>query len=133
MKTVRLTEEEKLQLEALQKQSTSFVIRDRCMCLLLSNSGHSITQVSKLLGFHRHTVERLIDKWDSMVDNKFTVLQSAKGKGAKLKLEPVADILPELIEQHNRNLKPILEILEKEHSIKVCKLTLQSFLKGTGL
>ncbi|MGL5938698.1 MAG: hypothetical protein ACRCY5_08285, partial [Phocaeicola sp.] len=72
--------------------------------------------------------------WElSNADDKFSVLYSLEGRGAKVKLASVADILPALIKQHNRNLKPILEILEKEHSIKVCKLTLQNFLKGTGL
>lgn len=134
MRHIRLAEEEKLQMDDLQKNSPSFVIRRRCLSLLLSDNGHSITQVSRMLNVHRHTVERLINKWStSNVDQKLSLLYSAKGQGAKVKLEPVADILAGLIEQHNRNLKPILDILEKEHSIKVCKSTLQRFFKGIGL
>lgn len=133
MRNIRLTEEEKHEVESLQKASPNFVIRERCLMLLLSNKGNSIAQVAKILSVHRHTVERLLNKWNAEVDNKLSILYSTKGQGPKVKLLPVADILPDLVEQHNRNLKPILEILEKEYSIKVCKLTLQVFLKGTGL
>jgi transposase len=134
MRHVRLTKEEEQSIEELHKTSASFVVRGRCLILLLSNQGNSVKEVSKLVNVHRHTVERLLNKWsDSNVTCKLSLLYSSKGQGAKLKLSTVADILPGLIEQHNRNLKPILEILEKEHSIKVCKSTLQHFLKGAGL
>lgn len=134
MRIVRLTEEEKKRLKELHKTSPDSLVRKRCMCLLLSNHGNSITVVADMMSIHRHTVERLLDSWEqSNEDDKFSVLYPLDGRGVKMKLTPVADILPELIEQHNRNLKPVLEILEKEYSIKVCKLTLQSFLKGIGL
>ena len=104
------------------------------MCLLLSDKGNSLVDVAKLLNIHWNTVSRLLDKWSSVDNgNKFSVLHSAKGQGAKIKLEPVAELLPDLVEKYSRNLKPILDVLEKEHSIIVSKVTLQSFLKGAGL
>ncbi|MFI3303121.1 MAG: helix-turn-helix domain-containing protein [Rikenellaceae bacterium] len=134
MRYVLLSENEKKQLEELYKDSDSWVIRRRCQALLLSNNGHSLAEVAKQLNIHWNTVSRLIDRWESNdADNRLSVLSTNAGQGAKLKLKPVIDILPGLVEKHDRNLKPILEILEKEHSIKVCKFTLQSFLKGTGL
>ncbi|MFR9553413.1 MAG: helix-turn-helix domain-containing protein [Rikenellaceae bacterium] len=134
MRYIILSENEKEQLEELYKDSDSWVIRRRCQALLLSNNGHSLAEVAKLLNIHWNTVSRLIDRWESNdADNRLSVLSTNVGQGAKLKLNPVIDILPGLVEKHDRNLKPILEILEKEHSIKVCKFTLQSFLKGTGL
>jgi len=134
MRYVKLTEEEKQQLESLYKTSSNAVIRQRCLCLLLSNKCNSIIQVSELLSISRRTVMRLIAKWDKFSsENKLLSLYSLKGQGAKVKLKPVVDILSTLLKQHNRNLKPILDVLEKEHSIKVCKYTLQTFLKGIGL
>lgn len=134
MRYVKLLEEEKNQLEELYKMSNNWVVRRRCQILLLSNNCNSLVEVAQLLDIHWNTVSRLIDKWESCdVDNRLSCLDSIDGQGAKLKLKPVSDILLELIEQYNRNLKPILEILEKEHSIKVCKLTLQNFLKDIGL
>lgn len=134
MRFIRLTEEERVRLTELQKSSKSHVIRRRCLCLLLSDNNISAIQVSRLVGVHRNTVDTLFNKWDSVDgEQRVAVLFSAKGQGAKVKLAPVADLLPQLVEKYSRNLKPILETLEKEHSIKVSKLTLQNFLKGTQL
>lgn len=134
MRFIRLIKEERAQLAELQKSSESHVIRRRCLCLLLSDTNISAIQVSRLAGVLRNTVDILFNKWDSAGgEQKIAVLSSAKGQGAKVKLDPVADLLPQLVEKYSRNLKSILETLEKEHSIKVSKLTLWNFLKGTQL
>lgn len=124
MRFIRFTEEERARLTELQKSSKSHVIRRRCLCLLLSDKNTSAIQVSRLAGVHRNTVDTLFNKWDSADgEQKIAVLSSAKRQGAKVKLAPVADLLPPLVEKYSRNLKPILEMIEKEHSIKVSKLT----------
>jgi transposase len=134
MRYITLTEEEQQQLEDLQKTSANFVVRARCLCLLLSNKGNSMAEVSRLVNVHWHTVERLFNKWNvADGESKLLALYSAKGQGAKIKLLAVAELLPDLVEKHNRNLKPVLDILEKEHSIKVSKVTLLNFLKGARL
>jgi len=134
MRYVKLSEEEKRQLEELYKTSGNSIVIKRCLCLLLSDKQNSMIEVSRQLGVDRLTVRKLIEKWDSLESGKrLSALYSLNGQGAKVKLEPVADILPELVDKHNRNLKPILEILENEYCIKVCKSTLHNFLKGTGL
>lgn len=134
MRFIRLTEEETVQLKELQKSSTNHRVRSRCLCLLLSDYKTSAIQVSRLVGVHRNTVDTLFNKWDSAhTDQKMSVLFSAKGQGAKMKLAPMAELIPQLVEKHSRNLKPVLEILEKEYSIKISKRTLQNFLKGTRL
>jgi|UPI00037E16E0 transposase len=69
----------------------------------------------------------------ALPENKLSTLSIAPGRGAKVKLEPVAELLPALVEKYSRNLKPILDVLEKEHSIQVSKVTLKNFLKGVGL
>lgn len=134
MSCIRLTEAERQELENLHKTCLSFVVRERCFSLLLSDKGNSVTQVSRLTNRHRHTVEKLFSRWsDAPAHERLTNLFSAKGQGAKIKLKPVAELLPDLVEQHSRNLKPIFAVLEKEHSIKVSKKTLQNFLKGSRL
>lgn len=91
---------------------------------ILSDKNTSAIQVSRIAGVHRNTVGTLFNKWDSADgEQKIAVLSSAKRQGAKVKLAPVADLLPPLVEKYSRNLKPILEMIEKEHSIKVSKLT----------
>ncbi|MEN5308950.1 hypothetical protein ABE425_15680 [Chryseobacterium cucumeris] len=46
-----------------------------------------------------------------------------------MKLEPVKDILPDLVKQNSRNLNVVLSILEKEQAIKITKPALIFFLK----
>lgn len=134
MRTIRLTEEEKQRLEDLHKTSANSVVRERSFMLLLSGNGMYVNEIASLFKHTRHTVSRLLSAWENGDDaQRFEALSVAKGRGAKVKLSPVAEMLPELVEKHSRNLKPILAILETEHSIKVSKQTLQNFLKGTGL
>jgi hypothetical protein len=60
-------------------------------------------------------------------------LSVASGRGPKFKLEQVRDKLPEMVEKHSRNLNPIIHWLDVEHNIKICKQTLQTFLKDARL
>jgi hypothetical protein len=52
-----------------------------------------------------------------------------KGRGAKVKLDSVKEILPELVKENSRNLNVVLSILAEKYQINVCKVTLQNFLK----
>jgi transposase len=134
MRYIRLTEEEKQRLTNLHKTSTNSVVRERSFMLLLSGNGMYVNEISSLFKHTRHTVSKLLSTWENGEDvQRFEALRVAKGRGAKVRLSPVAEMLPELVEKHSRNLKPILAILENEYSIKVSKQTLQNFLKGAGL
>ena len=101
MRHITLTETETDQLEHLYKNCPNSVLRQRSLCILLSSQGYSMLDVSIMLGIHRHTVRRLANKWDRASDeDKLLVLYTAKGQGAKLKLESVAELLPSLVEIH---------------------------------
>lgn len=132
MRFVKLTKEEKTELEKLYKTSPNSVVRQRSLSLLYSNEQRSIAQVSKLVRLSRRTIKRLFDAWEASSD-KYSTLSIAEGRGAKVKLSYVTELLPGLLKDHNRNLNPILDELEKTHNITVCKLTLQNFLKDKGL
>lgn len=77
------------------------------------------------------TVVRFFNAWEAAktIEEKRATLEIKKGRGAKSKLESVASILPNLVKENSRNLNVILDILEKNNNIKICKLTLQNFLK----
>jgi transposase len=93
-----------------------------------------MSKVAKLMNIDRMTVVRLLDAWQGAeADKRFSVLYREEGQGAKLKLEPVRDKIPELLEKNNRSSRLVLDELEKEYGITVCKITLQNFLKGAGL
>jgi transposase len=83
-----------------------------------------------MLKINRFKIVRQVNSWESSPD-RYSTLSIAKGRGAKVKLDPVKELLPDLVKEHCRNLNPILDKLEKEHNIKVCKSTLQHFLKGS--
>lgn len=132
MRFIDLSEEEKQKLEELYKNSESHVTRERCLCLLLSFKQHSMKEISRITGVNWLKIVRLFNSWQQ-ADNKYSSLSIASGRGAKVKLAPVKDLLPDLVKEHSRNLTPILEELESKHNIRVCKLTLQNFLKDLGL
>ncbi len=132
MRYIRLSEEEKHKLEQLYKTSSNSVVRTRCLALLYSNESRSIKEVSSLVRVSRRTIERFFNAWQS-AKNKYETLSIKEGRGAKVKLESVKNQLPDLVNQHSRNLNPVLDELKTKYNIKVCKLTLQNFLKGIGL
>ena len=134
MRILILSKSEREKLEYLQKYSTNLVERNRSLTLLLSNKGNSMSTVAKLMNIHWLSVKRLLDSWERANEkNRFSVLRQAKGQGAKVKLSSIADQIPKLVENNNRNLNLVIEDIEKLYGIKVCKLTLQNFLKENRL
>ncbi len=95
MRYIKLTEEEKLKLNNLYKSSLNVVVRRRCLSLLLSNDKHSMGSVSKITQVNRTTLYYLYTAWESAQGaTKFDVLSIEEGRGAKVKLEPVRELLP---------------------------------------
>lgn len=134
MRYIHLEESEKIRLIHLSKTSPNFVIRDRSSYLLFSSRGFSIAQIALLVDVSRYTIARLFDAWELLSgEDKFSSLSISSGRGAKNKLESIKHLIPAMVEEHNRNLNPVLEQIEQEHGIKICKLTLQVFLKGSRL
>ena len=132
MRFLRLTEEEESHLAYLYKTSDNHVVRERCQCLLLSDQGHNMTDMSRILDINWLKIVRFFNAWEQAED-KYSTLSIASGRGAKVKLESVKNLLPDLVQEHSRNLNPILDELKTKHNIQVCKLTLQNFLKDIGL
>lgn len=134
MRRVVLSKTEREHLEYLQKYSTNSVERSRSLCLLLSDKGNSMSKVSGLMNIHWLTVSRLITAWEKADDNnRFSVLRQSEGQGAKKKLAPIADQIPDLMDKHQRNLDLVQQEIKTQFDINICKLTLQNFLKDTGL
>jgi transposase len=131
MRFLDLTSEEIILIDKLYKKSDNSVVRERCMFLKLSSQKHTIAAISTLLKVGRWRITQFFNAWESAesLENKQKTLGIKPGRGAKLKLEKVAAILPDLVKENSRNLNVILDILEKNHDIKICKLTLQNFLK----
>jgi transposase len=134
MRRVVLSQSEKAELSRLQKYSSNSVERQRSLILLLSHQGNSMSKIAEMLEVNNSTVSRLLDAWEATAsENRFSVLRHAPGKGAKMKLKPIEEHLPDLMEKNNRDLNFVLKEIENEYNIKICKVTLQTFLKDIGL
>lgn len=134
MRYITLTDSEKEQLEQSYKASTNFIVRSRSFQLLLSDRKNSMAEVSRITNIDKQAIIRLFNAWESAsAENKMSTLSIASGRGPKVKLEQVRDKLPEMVEKHSRNLKPILHWLDIEYNIKICKQTLRTFLKDARL
>ncbi len=130
MRYITLKTEEIEALEQVLKNSTNNTIRKRSQCLLLSNQKRTITDLSNIFNVSRRTIERWYDKWDIEGVNSLPIM---KGRGVKTRLKGFENEVSQQLEIHSRNLKNVLLYLDKKHNIKICKKTLQNFLKDTGL
>ena len=135
MRYVELLEEEKKVVDYLYKNSPNSVVRERCMFLKLSVDKKSIMEISRIMKVGRLRVTLFFNAWEmaKTLKDKQETLGVKKGRGAKLKLKKVADLIPELVKENSRNLNVVLDILEREHQIKITKQTLINFLKETKI
>jgi hypothetical protein len=134
MRYIVLTTKEREELEQTYKSSNNFIERSRSLQLLLSDKKNSMAEVSRQSDTDIQAIVRLFNAWDAACEeNKMKTLSVASGRGPKFKLEQVRDKLPEMVEKHSRNLNPIIHWLDVEHNIKICKQTLQTFLKDARL
>ena len=129
MRYVILKTEEIEALEHSSKNSNS-TIRKRSHCLLLSDQGRMITDMATIFNVDRRTIERWFDKWKKEGMNSLPI---STGRGVKTRLKGLEEVLSKQLEIHSRNLKNVLLYLEEKHNIRICKKTLQNFLKDTGL
>lgn len=130
MRLINLTDEERNDLKKLQRKSKNAVVRFRIRCLLLSDKGFSMAEVARQTDSNWLKVVRLFNAWEkASPDEKLATLSIKKGRGSKLKLKKVSHVLPELIEKNGLKLDNVLHVLETDYKVKVCKLTLQKFLK----
>lgn len=130
MRYIKLTEENLERLEKLYRTSGSASVRKRSQGLVLSHQRRNITDLSKIFGVNRRTIERWFDSWEK---EGFGSLAVQAGRGAKTRLAGFEKEVAEQLELHNRNLNNVLDYFERQHKISICKKTLQNFLKGTGL
>jgi transposase len=129
MRYVSLKTEEIEALELSSKNANN-LIKKRSQCLLLSNQGRTIIDLASIFDVDRRTIERWFDKWEKEGLNSLPI---TAGRGVKTRLKGLEEVLSKQLEIHSRNLKNVLLHLEEKHNIRICKKTLQNFLKDTGL
>ena len=129
MRYINLKTDEIIALEQCSKNSNN-TIRKRSQCLLLSHHGRTIIDMAGIFNVDRRTIERWFDKWEKEGLNSLPI---TAGRGVKTRLKGLEEVLSKQLEIHSRNLKNVLLHLEEKHNIRICKKTLQNFLKDTGL
>jgi transposase len=134
MRRIVLTQSEIEKLGNLHKYSDNLVERRHAQQLLLSNQGYSMSKVAKITGVCYQSIANLLNAWEAAEsENRFSILRTAKGQGAKLKLQGIEKEIPVLMEKNDRNLNFVLDDIEKQFGIKISKLTLRNFLKYAGI
>lgn len=131
MRFISLSEDEQVLINKLERESSNHITRLRCHLLKLSNKKLSMKEVSRLTDIKWLRICEFFNAWERAenLDEKIKTLSIKKGRGAKVKLDSVKNILPELLRENSRNLNSVISVLAKKHGIKVCKLTLQNYLK----
>ena len=130
MRYVILKTEEIKALEELYKSALDNSTRKRSHCLLLSHQKRTIADLSKVFNVSRRSIERWFDDW---AEGGLDSLPILPGRGVKTRLKGYEEVIAKQLELHSRNLKNVLLHLREEYNIKICKRTLQNFLKDTGL
>ncbi len=129
MRYINLKTDEIRSLEQCSKNSNN-TIRKRSQCLPLSHQGRTIIDMAGIFDVDRRTIERWFNKWKK---EGLNYLPITTGRGVKTRLKGLEEVLSKQLEIHSRNLKNVLLHLEEKHNIRICKKTLQNFLKDTGL
>lgn len=135
MRYIKLLDEELKLINYLFKNSNNSVVRERCSFLKLSLDKKSMMDISRIMKVGRLRITSFFNAWEACktIEGKQLTLGIKKGRGAKLKLKKVADLIPKLVNENSRNLNVVLDILEREHQIKITKQTLINFLKDTKI
>ncbi len=131
MRYIILSEEEQISVNKLEKESSNQITRLRCNLLKLSNKKLSMKEISRRTDNKWLRIVAFFNAWENAenIGEKQKILAVKKGRGAKVKLDSVKEVLPELVKENSRNLNVVLSILDEKYQINVCKVTLQNFLK----
>lgn len=114
-------------LNKVYKYSKKHLTRQKSHCILLSNKGYAIKDLSIIFDIHINTVYNWMNEWES---RKILSLYQAKGQGRKAKItEEGLSLVKEMIERNPKQLNEIIDALEEKKSIKIHKSTLKRVLK----
>ncbi|KAA6312784.1 hypothetical protein EZS27_036343 [termite gut metagenome] len=130
MRYIKLKPEEIEALEHLLKTRSNNTVRKRSQCLLLSHQKRTITDLSKVFTVNRRTIERWFDSW-ALKGVQSLCIQP--GRGVKTRLRGYEKEVCEQVDIHSRNLKNVITYFKEQHQIRICKKTLQNFLKEAQL
>lgn len=122
-----VNQETKKLLKRIELGSQYPQVRNRAKCINLLESGWSIPQLVKIFGVSRKTIYNWLTKWER---EGLPGLYNQKGRGRKplLNQEQEAQV-KEWVKQEPKNLKKVVNRVQKEWSIKLHKETIKRIIK----
>ncbi|MCA0238080.1 MAG: helix-turn-helix domain-containing protein [Bacteroidetes bacterium] len=127
---IKLSEEQRKELERGFKSGNKPIFRQRCHYILLSDRGYEIPQIAELYRVTRQLVGRWFERYKQQ---GMAGLHTAKGRGEKpiLRLDNAEHVqtVKNLVDQHAQDLNPVLAALEEQLKQPLSKRTLHRFLK----
>ena len=126
-----LTPEEIITLKSLHSYHPKSAARRRAQIILLNDKGKSVKNMISILGLNRQAIAVTINKWKSHgICGLFD--KSRKGRPKTLMPEQESDVI-ELVHLSPRNLKNVVNEIEKQMGIKVGISVVKRLCKKAGL
>ncbi len=127
---IKLTEEQRYELESAFMTGTNPVLRQRCHYILLSDQGHTVKEILSIYGGCRQAVCKWFGRYET---GGLAGLKTKKGQGERpiLRIDNELDValVKGLVEEHPQNLNPALAKLSSHLGRPISKRTLTRFLK----
>jgi transposase len=116
-------------LTRIYKYSKYRRVRQRAHCILLSNEGHTVSELKKIFRADTTTIYNRFNAWES---ESPVGLYDRKGKGRKSVLTfEIKEKIRELIKEYPKNISRICGLIEENFGVSVCVRTVQRFLKAS--
>ena len=118
-------------LHRLYKESRYHRVRQRAHCILLSFQGLDTTALRAIFSVDRITLYNWFDAWDA---HHFAGLYDKKRCGRPPKLTEVEQATAQqYLEQHPRDIRKVVYLLEQETSKRVSTKTIKRLVKKTAM
>jgi transposase len=118
-------------LQRIYKESQHHRVRQRAHCILLSSQGINTTALVAIFSVDRLTIYNWFDAWEA---HHFAGLYDKKRCGRPPKLtEEEQDKAQQYLEQHPRDIRKVVHLLEQETSKRVSTKTIKRLVKKTAM
>src|SRR5438552_5954367 len=118
-------------LHRIYKESQHHRVRQRAHCILLSSQGINTTVLMTILSVDRITIYNWFDAWETY---HFAGLYDKKRCGRPPKLtEEEQHKAQHYLEQHPRDVKKVVYLIEQETSKRVSTKTIKRLVKKTAM
>lgn len=127
---IKLSIENRLELEYGRKNGKKSPFRQRCHYILLSDQGRSVSEIAEIYQVGRQTITGWFDRYEA---NGITGLETKKGSGRRsiirIDNEEHVTKIENWVEENPQNLNVTVSKIEEEFGLEVSKRTLQRFLE----